>query len=108
MPAITADTLALPRVSAAGPIDTERPVRSITTGPRGHEGEGFPVVRAFDQEVIRAGFRPAQMTLVAPISVRLSRLRRWRSPATSSARMASPVRRISLDPSPTVNSGASR
>src|SRR6202046_2837327 len=47
MPAITADTLALSRVSAAGPIDTERPVRSITTGPRGHEGEGFPVVRAF-------------------------------------------------------------
>jgi quercetin 2,3-dioxygenase len=47
MPAITADTLTLPRVSAAGPTDTERPVRSITTGPRGHEGEGFPVVRAF-------------------------------------------------------------
>ena len=48
MPAITADTLALPRISAAGPAsDTERPVRSITTGPRGHEGEGFPVVRAF-------------------------------------------------------------
>jgi redox-sensitive bicupin YhaK (pirin superfamily) len=47
MPAITADTLVLPRVSPAGPADTERPVRSITTGPRGHEGEGFPVVRAF-------------------------------------------------------------
>jgi redox-sensitive bicupin YhaK (pirin superfamily) len=47
MPAITADTMTLPRVSAAGPIETERPVRSITTGPRGHEGEGFPVVRAF-------------------------------------------------------------
>lgn len=47
MPAITADTFALPRVAAAGPADTERPVRSITTGPRGHEGEGFPVVRAF-------------------------------------------------------------
>ena len=45
MPAITADTLALSRVSAAGPTDTERPVRSITTGPRGHEGEGFPVVQ---------------------------------------------------------------
>ena len=29
------------------PADTERPVRSITTGPRGYEGEGFPVVRAF-------------------------------------------------------------
>lgn len=47
MPAITADTLTLPRVRAAGPADTERPVRSITTGPRGYEGEGFPVVRAF-------------------------------------------------------------
>lgn len=47
MPAVTADTLTLPRVRAAGPADTERPVRSITTGPRGYEGEGFPVVRAF-------------------------------------------------------------
>src|SRR5271166_4900594 len=47
MPAVTADTLTLPRVSPAGPNDTERPVRSITTGPRGYEGEGFPVVRAF-------------------------------------------------------------
>jgi quercetin 2,3-dioxygenase len=47
MPAITADTLALPRVTAASPTDTERPVRSITTGPHGYEGEGFPVVRAF-------------------------------------------------------------
>ncbi len=47
MPAITADTLTLARVSAPDPADTERPVRSITTGPRGYEGEGFPVVRAF-------------------------------------------------------------
>lgn len=47
MPAVTANTLTLPRVSGAGPADTERPVRSITTGPRGYEGEGFPVVRAF-------------------------------------------------------------
>lgn len=47
MPAITADTLTLPRVTAPAPSDTERPVRSITTGPRGYEGEGFPVVRAF-------------------------------------------------------------
>ncbi|HET9891747.1 MAG TPA: pirin family protein, partial [Mycobacterium sp.] len=47
MPAVTADTLTLPRVSGPGPADTERPVRSITTGPRGYEGEGFPVVRAF-------------------------------------------------------------
>src|SRR6201995_3919920 len=52
MPAIIADTLTLARVRLAGappagPADTERPVRSITTGPRGYEGEGFPVVRAF-------------------------------------------------------------
>ncbi|WP_431234561.1 pirin family protein [Mycolicibacterium psychrotolerans] len=47
MPAVTADTLSLPRLSAAVPSDTERPVRSVTTGPRGYEGEGFPVVRAF-------------------------------------------------------------
>src|SRR5579884_550568 len=47
MPAVTANTLTLPRVPAAGPAETERPVRSITTGPRGYEGEGFPVVRAF-------------------------------------------------------------
>ncbi len=47
MPAVTADTLTLPRVRAAAPEDTERPVKSVTTGPRGFEGEGFPVVRAF-------------------------------------------------------------
>jgi hypothetical protein len=47
MPAVTADTLTLPRIAAAGLGDVERPVRSVTTGPRGYEGEGFPVVRAF-------------------------------------------------------------
>jgi redox-sensitive bicupin YhaK (pirin superfamily) len=47
MPAVTADTLTLKRVATPGPADTERPVRSITSGPRGYEGEGFPVVRAF-------------------------------------------------------------
>jgi quercetin 2,3-dioxygenase len=47
MPAITADTLTLPRLSAPAAADSERPVRSITAGPRGYEGEGFPVVRAF-------------------------------------------------------------
>lgn len=47
MPAITADVLTLPRIAAAQASETERPVRSITTGPRGYEGEGFPVVRAF-------------------------------------------------------------
>lgn len=47
MPAITADTLTLPRITGPAASDTERPVRSVTTGPRGYEGEGFPVVRAF-------------------------------------------------------------
>jgi len=47
MPAITADTLTLPRISGPTSTDTPRPVRSVTTGPRGYEGEGFPVVRAF-------------------------------------------------------------
>ncbi|MDT5094236.1 MAG: quercetin 2,3-dioxygenase [Mycobacterium sp.] len=39
--------MTLPRIAAPLPTDTQRPVRSLTTGPRGHEGEGFPVVRAF-------------------------------------------------------------
>jgi redox-sensitive bicupin YhaK (pirin superfamily) len=47
MPAITADTLILPRIPAATLGDTERAVKQVSTGPRGFEGEGFPVVRAF-------------------------------------------------------------
>ena len=47
MPAITADTTTLPRLTPAALEATERPVRTITRGPRGYEGEGFPVVRAF-------------------------------------------------------------
>ena len=47
MPAITADTLSLPRVSTPDPASRRRPVRSVTTAPSGLEGEGFPVRRAF-------------------------------------------------------------
>lgn len=48
MPAITADTLTLPRVPVPGPATgTLRPVRSVTTAPVGFEGDGFPVRRAF-------------------------------------------------------------
>ena len=47
MPAVTADTLTLPRVASAGLGDVERPVTSLTTAPMGLEGEGFPVRRAF-------------------------------------------------------------
>ncbi len=49
MPAVTVDDLlTLPRVTPA-PRDVARArsVRSVTTAPRGFEGEGFPVRRAF-------------------------------------------------------------
>ncbi len=49
MPAITVDdVLVLPRVADPDHATTiERPVTSLTTAPRGVEGEGFPVKRAF-------------------------------------------------------------
>ena len=49
MPAVTVDDiLALPRLRTPDPASARvRPVRSVTTGPRGVEGEGFPVRRAF-------------------------------------------------------------
>jgi redox-sensitive bicupin YhaK (pirin superfamily) len=47
MPAVTADTLTLPRIATPVAEAQDRPVRSVTTAPRGHEGEGFPVRRAF-------------------------------------------------------------
>jgi len=47
MPAITpTDVLALPRIATPGD-GGERSVVSVTTAPRGFEGEGFPVKRAF-------------------------------------------------------------
>ncbi|MBT8202074.1 MAG: pirin family protein [Acidimicrobiia bacterium] len=49
MPAITVENiLALSRVTApSGDGSIERTVKSVTTAPRGFEGEGFPVRRAF-------------------------------------------------------------
>ena len=48
MPAVTVDdVLALPRVPAPALDSLERSVTSVTTAPRGFEGEGFPVRRAF-------------------------------------------------------------
>ena len=47
MPAVTADTLVLPRLEPIDPSAVDRPVKSITTAPSGLEGEGFPVRRAF-------------------------------------------------------------
>jgi redox-sensitive bicupin YhaK (pirin superfamily) len=56
MPAVTVDNiLVLPRVPAADPAaSTQRPVSSVTTAPRGFEGEGFPVRRAFAGVDLRA------------------------------------------------------
>ncbi len=49
MPAVTVDDLTvLPRVKRPDPgLVPARPVVSVTTAPAGHEGEGFPVRRAF-------------------------------------------------------------
>ena len=48
MPAVTVDDLTvLPRLRGPGLGDVVRPVVSVTTAPRGYEGEGFPVRRAF-------------------------------------------------------------
>jgi redox-sensitive bicupin YhaK (pirin superfamily) len=47
MPAVTADTLTLPKLTRPGLDAVDRPVRSVTTAPAGFEGEGFPVRRAF-------------------------------------------------------------
>ena len=47
MPAVTADTLTLPKIAAPAAGARERAVKSVTVGPKGFEGEGFPVRRAF-------------------------------------------------------------
>jgi redox-sensitive bicupin YhaK (pirin superfamily) len=48
MPAVTVDDLTvLERLSEPGLGDQPRPVWQVTTAPQGHEGEGFPVRRAF-------------------------------------------------------------
>ena len=49
MPAVTVDDITvLPRVKRPDPgLVQPRPVVSVTTAPAGHEGEGFPVRRAF-------------------------------------------------------------
>ena len=48
MPAITVDDITvLPRITEPGLGDVPRPVASVTDAPKGYEGEGFPVRRAF-------------------------------------------------------------
>lgn len=46
MPAVTADTLTLPRIAIV-PESRARKVKMVTTAPSAYEGEGFPVRRAF-------------------------------------------------------------
>ena len=48
MPAVTVeDSSRLPRISRVGDDVVQRAVRSVTEAPKGFEGEGFPVRRAF-------------------------------------------------------------
>jgi quercetin 2,3-dioxygenase len=47
MPAVTADPLTVPHLPDPAPDSRDRRVLSVTTAPRGFEGEGFPVRRAF-------------------------------------------------------------
>ena len=49
MPAVVVEDITiLPRVPEPDPaVARQRPVRSVTSAPRGFEGEGFPVRRAF-------------------------------------------------------------
>lgn len=54
MPAVTADTLTLPRLQPV-PGSRSRRVSALVTAPTGYEGEGFPVRRAF------AGLTPADL-----------------------------------------------
>jgi hypothetical protein len=54
MPAISADTVALPRIPIVDPTAADRPVLSVTSAPYGFEGEGFPVRRAFAGVDLRA------------------------------------------------------
>src|SRR5215207_1473777 len=56
MPAVTVDDiLTLPRLRTPDPaVSPPRPVTSVTTAPRGFEGEGFPVRRAFAGVDLRA------------------------------------------------------
>src|SRR6266516_7230222 len=56
MPAVTVDNiLTLPRITQPDPGTVRpRPVVSMTTAPKGYEGEGFPVRRAFAGVDMRA------------------------------------------------------
>jgi quercetin 2,3-dioxygenase len=56
MPAVTVENiLTLPRVPQPDPATArQRPVVSVTTAPKGFEGEGFPVRRAFAGVDLRA------------------------------------------------------
>lgn len=48
MPAVTVENITtLARIPEPGPHAVERIVKSLTTAPSAHEGEGFPVRRAF-------------------------------------------------------------
>ena len=92
MPAVTVDDLTvLPRLHAPGLGDTVRPVVSVTTAPRGFEGEGFPVRRAFaGVDLARCSTRSCTWT----------RWARWSTPRAS-PRARRGTRTAASRPSPT-------
>jgi len=60
VPAITVrDITVLPRVVADANLRPRR-VKSITTAPQGHEGEGFPVRRAFADQMGEVEYAPGE------------------------------------------------
>jgi redox-sensitive bicupin YhaK (pirin superfamily) len=68
MPAVTVDDItSLARLARPAPDAVQRPVISVTTAPKGLEGEGFPVHRAFagvDQRLLDPFIHMDQMGAV--------------------------------------------
>jgi hypothetical protein len=85
MPAISADTMVLPRIPSVDPTAADRPVLSVTTAPSGIEGEGFPVRRAFAGVDLRALDPFVYMVLPAPLGPRNPVIRPGRTSKVSSS-----------------------
>ena len=87
MPAVTVDNiLALPRVPARTRSTAERPVVSVTTAPRGFEGEGFPVRRAFAGVDLARSTRSSTWTRWARSTTRRASRRAPRGTRTAASR----------------------
>ena len=91
MPAVTADTLTLPRIPSPGGAGTEwRSVVKTVTAHRQKEGEGFQVRRPFPGMTSRSPTRSCCSTTSAPSSTRPAR-RRARPGTRTAASRPSPT-----------------